>query len=174
MKNLLEIATSRFSVRSYTNSSVSRDLILKILEAGRIAPSAVNYQPWHFVVVDDESTKVAIQESYPRDWFKQAPVYIVICADYNKAWVRNSDQKSFADVDATIAAEHIILQATELGLGSCWVCNFDVAKCKQALKLPKKIEPLVIIPIGFTAETTKVKNRKPMEELVHWNSFKSL
>ena len=169
--NFESLALSRFSVRSYKNTPVSREVLKKVIEAARIAPSAVNFQPWHFVIADDEETKAKIQESYPREWFRQAPVYIVVCADYSEAWVRSSDQKNFADVDATIAADHLILQATDLGLGTCWVCNFNVEKCKQALKLPDFIEPLAIIPIGYTDEKPKQKNRKPIDEIIHWNKY---
>lgn len=169
--NFEKLAYSRFSVRSYKDTPVSVELLKKVIEAARIAPSAVNFQPWHFVIVDDETTKFALQESYPRDWFRQAPVYIIVCADRKKAWVRNSDNKNFADVDATIAADHLILQATDLGLGTCWVCNFDVEKCKQALKTPDYIEPLVIIPIGYTNDHLKSKTRKSLDEIVHWNKF---
>lgn len=166
-----ELALSRFSVRSYRKAPVPKQLILEILESGRIAPSAVNYQPWCFVIVNEDDRKKALQEAYPREWFKQAPVYIVVCADRGQAWMRNRDQKNFADVDAAIAADHIILQATELGLGSCWVCNFDVEKCKAALNIPDFTEPLVIIPIGYSDEVPKAKIRKPLEDIVRWNKF---
>jgi nitroreductase len=166
-----KLIANRFSVRSYKNEPIPEETLIKIVEAGRIAPSAVNYQPWHFVIVNDGSTKIALQKVYSREWFKQAPAYIVVCTDYKSAWVRNTDQKNFADVDASIAAEHIILQATELGLGTCWVCNFDVEKCKMALNLPDSIEPLVIIPVGFSDEKPKIKTRKSQKEIVHWNHF---
>lgn len=169
--NFSELASSRFSVRSYKKTPVPKEIILKILKSGRIAPSAVNYQPWNFVVVDEDDKREALQGAYPREWFKQAPVYIVVCADYNHAWIRNRDRKNFADVDAAIAADHIILQATELGLGSCWVCNFDVDMCKRALNIPDSTEPLVIIPIGYSDEIPKTKIRKPIEDIVRWNQF---
>lgn len=166
-----QLVINRFSVRSFKSDTIPDEIILSILDAGRMAPSAVNYQPWHFVVVNEASKRTALQEAYPREWFKQAPVYIVVCADYQSSWVRNSDHKNFADVDASIATDHIILQATELGIGTCWVCNFDVQTCKKALELPASIEPLVVIPIGYTDEKPKQKIRKSLHEIVHWNRF---
>ncbi len=166
-----KLVTARFSVRSYKNVPVSKELILKVLESGRNAPSAINYQPWHFVVVDEDGKKKALQEAYPREWFKQAPIYIVVCADRRQAWVRNRDQKNFAEVDAAIATDHIILQATELGLGTCWVCNFDIGKCKEVLNIPDFVEPLVIISIGYSEDVPKTKIRKPLDDIVSWNQF---
>lgn len=76
-------------------------------------------------VVKSNKPKLLIQQSYPREWFTEAPLYIVVCADNSISWVRKSDNKNHADIDAAIATEHICLAAAEQGLGSCWVCNFD-------------------------------------------------
>ncbi len=166
-----KLAFARYSVRKYKPKAVPEELIMKVLEAGRMAPSAVNYQPLHFVVVESDDQKRTIRETYPREWFKQAPVYIVVCTNREKAWVRSSDRKNFADIDAAIATDHIVLQATELGLGTCWVCNFDVEKCVKILNLPEYMEPLVIIPIGYSDETPKTKTRRPLNEMLSRNSF---
>jgi len=174
MKAFSGLIFSRFSVRSYTNQKVEKDLILQILEAARMAPSAVNFQPWHFIVISEPENLNDFQEVYPRAWFREAPVCIVVCADHSLSWKRRSDAKDFADVDIAIAVDHLILKATELGLGTCWVCNFDVALTRQKLQLPEDIEPLVLVPLGYTTAEAPEKKRKPLNELVHWEKFTSL
>jgi len=169
-----KLILQRFSVRSYTNRKVEKDVILQILEAARMAPSAVNFQPWHFIVISEPGNLQDFQEVYPRTWFREAPICIVVCADHSQSWKRRSDDKDFADIDIAIAVDHLILKATELGLGTCWVCNFDVALTRQKLQLPETIEPLVIIPLGYTTAEAPVKTRKPLSELVHWETFTGL
>lgn len=170
--NFTQLASQRFSVRKYSDRAVPHDMILSIVEAGRLAPSAVNYQPWHFIIVESAKSREALQVSYPREWFAKAPVYLVVCADISEAWTRAHDHKNFAEIDACIAADHMILQATELGLGTCWVCNFDPEICQSALQLPEHIKPVVLIPIGFPDEPMRIKNRKPLNEILHWDGYK--
>ena len=167
----LQLVNSRFSVRKYKSTPVEREKLLKILEAGRLAPSAVNFQPWHFIVIDDKKVLEEIHQVYKRDWLNEAPVIIIACSDHRQSWKRNSDGKDYADIDISIAVDHMTLQATELGLGTCWVCNFDVEKCAQALELPEYIEPVVILPLGYPKIATPLKKRKPLSEIVHLNTF---
>jgi len=166
------LITSRFSVRSYTSQKVDKNTLMEILEAARMAPSAVNYQPWHFIVVDEEEELSSLHEVYHRSWFREAPVCIVICADHSLSWKRKSDGKDFADIDAAIVIDHLVLKATELNLGTCWICNFNVEMAKQKLELPEYIEPIAIIPIGYTDSIPPVKSRKELSEMVHWGKFK--
>lgn len=166
-----DLITKRFSVRSYTNQKVSRETILEILEAARMAPSAHNFQPWHFIVVSEKNDLTELHEVYQREWFKDAPVCIVVCVDHHHSWKRKSDQKDFADVDAAIVIDHLVLKATEMGLGTCWVCHFDAVLASSLLKLPANIEPIALIPIGYTEATAPVKNRKELSEMIHWEKF---
>jgi len=169
-----DVIRHRYSVRSFTSEKVDRNFILEILEAARMAPSAVNYQPWHFIVISDSENLADIQEVYPRNWFKEAPVCIAVCSDHSLSWKRKSDGKDFADVDAAIAIDHLVLKATELGLGTCWVCNFDVEMTRKKLQLPDFIEPIALIPLGYTTSESPAKSRKPLSEIVHWEKFRSL
>lgn len=166
-----DLITKRFSVRSYTNQKVSRETILEILEVARMAPSAHNFQPWHFIVVSEKNDLTELHEVYQREWFKDAPVCIVVCVDHHQSWKRKSDQKDFADVDAAIVIDHLVLKATEMGLGTCWVCHFDAVLASSLLKLPANIEPIALIPIGYTEATAPVKNRKDLSEMIHWEKF---
>lgn len=168
VKNAIE---RRFSVRKFKTISVEAEKLREILEAARLAPSAVNFQPWHFIVVQQPDNIKKIYEIYPREWIKSAPVVIIACSDPSKAWVRSSDGKNSADIDITIAVDHIMLQATELGLGTCWVCNFNVNKCSAIFEIPAPLEPMVLIPIGYPDMDPPLKRRKALEKIVHWEKF---
>ena len=174
MENFNELIANRFSVRSYLSKKVEKEVILEILEAARLAPSAVNFQPWHFIVISESENLASFQEVYHRQWFKEAPVCIAVCADHRQSWKRKTDGKDFADVDVAIAVDHLILKATELGLGTCWVCNFDVEMAKKKLQLPEYIEPLVLVPLGYTTAEPPAKQRKALAEIIHWESFTTL
>lgn len=172
--NLIELARRRRSVRQYAPDAVEPEKIDYMLEAARLAPSAVNYQPWYFLLVQAETGRAALQACYPREWFRTAPCYLVVCGDHTQSWKR-SDGKDHLDIDAAIAAEHICLAATEMGLGTCWVCNFDAARLKEAFHLPPYVEPVVILPFGYAAEAAQdmkeEKKRKPMEDILKRETF---
>ena len=169
--NLSDIIKNRYSVRNYKDTKVEKEILLEILEAGRLAPSAVNFQPWHFIVIQEENLLTSLKDCYDRSWFKTAPTIIVACADHSQSWKRSSDGKDSADIDLAIAIDHITLKATELGLGTCWVCNFDVNSCSELLNLPQNIEPVALIPLGYPNSKSPVKKRKPLDEIVHFNQF---
>ena len=149
MTSFLELATARRSVRSYTDRTIPESTLDYVMEAARLAPSACNLKPWSFILVKDEVEKGLLQATYPRDWFKSAPMYIIACADHSRSWKRQSDNKDHADIDLAIAIQHICLAAAEQGLGTCWVCNFDPILCKSSFNIPEHIEPIAIIPIGY-------------------------
>ncbi|MDP2424259.1 MAG: nitroreductase family protein [Bacteroidales bacterium] len=170
----LELAKKRYSTRKYSTQPVEKEKIDYILEAGRIAPSAANYQPWHFVVVQSQPIREQMWEVYRRPWFKDAPVYLILCADHRVSWKR-SDGKDHADVDVAIAADHITLAAADVDLGTCWICNFDTAKCSQVLSLPDHIEPVVILSVGYPLDDVNTERhtsqRKPTPEVVRYEHF---
>ena len=166
-----QLISQRFSVRSFLEKKVDRKILLEILDAARMAPSAVNYQPWHFVVIDEPEQLADFCKVYPRNWFREATACIVVCANHEKSWKRSLDGKDYADVDVAIVTDHLILKATEMGLGTCWVCNFDVELVRQKLQLPLHIDPVVIVPLGYTDVLPPVKMRKSLEEMVHWQKF---
>lgn len=168
---LLDIITNRRSVRRYTDQEVEQKKIDYIMECVRLAPSAVNHQPWKFYVVRSEQKRAGILDLYPANWFKfnPTPVYIVACAVTGEAWVRKEDGKNHADIDVALAFEHIVLAAEEQGLGTCWMCAFDVAGMKKLLDLPEGMEPVAMTPLGYPspkmAETPRT-TRKPIEGIV--------
>ena len=142
MKNMLALSQERFSARKFTSEAVSQEDMDYIMECVRLAPSAVNRQPWHWLIVRSDEAKEKLQECYDREWFKTAPMYIVGMKNVNEA-------------------------ATERGLGTCWVCNYDTDKMQQFF--PREgFEAVVIIPLGHIAEDCPhaEKKRKEMNEIV--------
>jgi nitroreductase len=172
---ITDLIQKRCSVRNYSSRPVEKEKLDCVLEAARMAPSACNLQPWRFVVIRSPEGKEKIQACYAREWLRTAPLYILVCADHHRSWKRPSDGKDHADIDVSIATEHICLAATEQGLGTCWVCHFDAQLCARSFRLPEGIEPVVIIPVGYPAEPDVFerasKIRKPATEVILMESF---
>lgn len=165
----LELAGKRYSCRKYDSRPVEREKLEKILEAGRIAPSAVNKQPWRFHVFTNKESLNEFYGVYHREWFRTAPCVIAICGDHRESWKRK-DGKDHCDTDIAIATDHMTLQAAELGLATCWICNFDPEKTREALELPGHQEPMVLIPVGYPLDSPDPERhrtkRKTLEEIV--------
>jgi len=171
----LDLAKSRYSCRKYDNRSVEQEKLILILEAARVAPSAANCQPWHFIVIQDQECLKKIHSVYHREWFIDAPCVIVICGDHSQSWKRK-DGKDHSDIDIAIAVDHMTLQAAELGLGTCWICNFNNELCSELLNLPSNLEPAVILPIGYPLDSADQERhgtkRKPLKEIVSFEKYK--
>ena len=166
-----EIAKKRYSVRKFKDMDVEKEIILQVLEAARIAPSAVNYQPWHFIILTDKNMISKVSEVYPAKWLQYAPVIIVACGDHSQSWKRR-DGKDHCDIDLGIAIDHITLEAADLGLGTCWVCAFDAQRCQEILDLPENFEAIALLPLGYPLdEDRQEKNRKSIEEIVSWEGY---
>lgn len=168
--DFLDLVKSRYSVRAYKNQAVEDEKLEKILEAAQLAPTAVNYQPFKLIVINTEGREEELKRIYQAEWFSEAPLVICVCCEPDNAWVRR-DGKNFADVDATIVMDHIILAAASFGLGTCWIGAFDAEAAREILKLPGNVNPLVFTPIGYPADEIGEKKRKDLSELVryeHW------
>lgn len=162
-----ELANNRFSCRKYTDEPVKKEDIEYIMECVRLAPSATNRQPWKFLIIASEEAKAKIRQCYNREWFATAPMYILCMKNENDCWVRKEDNKPHADIDLGIAVEHLCLAATDRGLGSCWVCNFEVATTKRLFPVDS-FEPVAIVPIGHIAPDCPhpEKKRKELNEIM--------
>ena len=156
-----KVVEKRRSIRQYKPDPIPDSLIEEILESARIAPSAGNHQPCHFIVVKDVNKKKAFGL---RDWASLAPVIIVGCAD-------SSLSPSWYLVDFGIAFEHMILAATNLGLGTCWMGKLDREIIKKALNIPENIKVIAVTPIGYPNEEPEPKTRKSLSEIVHQEQF---
>ena len=141
--NFLDLVKARYSCRNYQDRQVEQEKLDYIMECVRFAPSAVNKQPWHFRIVTESEAVEKLRQCYHRD-----------------------DGKPHGDIDIAIAVEHLCLAATEQGLGTCWVCNFDAALCKSLFSLPDNEEPAVLIPLGYAADEPREKKRKELAEII--------
>lgn len=173
--DFIELAKKRYSCRKYKDKAIEAEKMEYVLNAGRVAPSAKNIQPWHYIVVSERENLDKICDCYKRDWIRSAPSIIIVCGDHDIAW-RRPDGKDHTDIDISITIDHMVLAATEQGLGTCWVCNFDVMKCNEILDLPSQIEPIALIPIGYPDDTPKDterhdKDRRSLFEIKHNEKF---
>ncbi len=167
--DFLELATARYSLRNYSNQKVEREKLEYIIQAAQNAPSAVNYQPWSFIVITQEKMMQKLYECYHRDWFKTAKACIVVVGNHEQSWKRQEDGKDHCDVDASIAIDHLTLAATQQGLGSCWICNFNLEKCRQLFNFASHLEPIALVPIGYPSDSKKPeKKRKDLNEITTW------
>jgi len=167
--NFLELASSRYSMRTFAPKPVEREKIDYILQAAQIAPSAVNFQPWSFIVITQAEMLTKLHACYPRDWFLTVKTCIVVVGNHEQSWKRPIDGKDHCDIDAAIAIDHMTLAATEIGLGTCWICNFNLEKCLQLFNFAPHLEPIAFLAIGYPAdEKTPEKKRKALSEITKW------
>ena len=165
-----DIIKKRYSVRGYQSSEVEKEKLEKVLDAARLAPTAVNKQPFRFIVVETKGREDDLKRIYHADWFSEAPLVICACAVKSESWTRQ-DGRNYVEVDTAIAMDHLILAATELGLGTCWIAAFDVEAAREVLKIPDNVEPLLFTPLGYPDAKPRGMGRKKLDELVryeHW------
>ena len=166
--DFLRLAKERYSVRSYTNQRVEPEKLQQILEAARVAPTAANLQPVRLVVVQEQAGLDKLKKAAN---VYGAPVAILVCVDHEKAWKRSFDGVQTTHIDASILTDHMMLEATDLGLGSLWVCHFDPKVLRQEFALPDNLEPVNILAVGYGNQTAQSPDRHdklriPMEQLV--------
>lgn len=161
---VFRVISERRSIRKYRRERIPRDILSRILETGRLAPSSRNLQPWYFIVVEDEEIKNKLVEAC--DWQRfvgEAGAVIVVLGDPSISPRFNQDP--------FIAASFMTLEACEEGLGVCWVGRFEEEKIKQLLKVPEKLKVIILLTIGYPDEMPEPKPRKPREEIFFLNKF---
>lgn len=163
--SFMELAGKRHSVRAYKPDQVEDEKLQTVLEAARLAPTACNLQAFKIFVIKTKGSEEELKKIYNKDWFVAPPYILCICAQMDKAWVRR-DRKNYGYVDAAIVMDHMIIAATEQGLGTCWVGAFDVEAAKRILQLDTSLEPVAFTPLGYENGPEFKKIRKTMEELV--------
>lgn len=166
--DFLGLVKARYSVREYQDKKVEEEKIAKILEAGRVAPTAANLQPQKVFVV---TSAEGLQKVSKAANIYGAPLVLIVCADHNTAWKRPFDGKRTMDIDASIITDHMMLQAAELGLGTVWETYFKADMVSKEFNLPKNLEPINILVIGYSAENPQSpdrhnKTRKPLSEMI--------
>lgn len=167
--NFIELAKKRYSVRKYESRQVEEDKIAKILEAGQVAPTAANIQPQRFLVIKSDAGLEKLKKGAN---IHGAPMAIIICGDHDNVWIRPFDKKNMVDIDTSIATDHMMLSATDMGLGTCWLTYFDPEIIKKEFNIPSNFEPVNILTLGYPASAPKNRTtRKDINEIVFYETF---
>ena len=170
--NYFDLIKARESVRDYNpDRKVEKTILLKIADAGRLAPSAANRQPWKFLLVSSDETLQKVRQCYHQKWFKSAPHILIAVGDNAKSWVRQSDNYNFIETDLAIAMDHMILAAEAEGIGTCWISAFDNKILREALELTDNEVVYSITPLGYPNEGYQKKRekvRKPLDKVVEF------
>ncbi len=172
--DVLEAIKERRSIRTFKNEDISAETVEKLIEAARWAPSAGNVQPWEFIIVRKPEIKRKLAEAaLNQSFIEEAPVVIVVCADE----IRSSQgygvrgKTLYCIQDTAAAIQNIHLAAYAFGLGTCWVGAFREERAREILKIPNGVRPVAIIPVGYPAEHPKPRSRRPLNEIVHYETF---
>lgn len=164
-----DLIRSRESIRNYDpGRQVPKQILEKILDAGRLAPSACNFQPWKFLVVSSPDMLSKVRTCYPRDWFRDAPHVLIVVGMKDQAWKRSYDGYNSIETDVAIALTHIILAAENEGVGTCWIEAYDPALLRKALNLTSNQVVFGITPLGYQKQgfrKTQKKIRKTPDEV---------
>lgn len=170
--SVLDVILDRRSIRKYKEIPIQSDILNRVLEAGRNAPSGKNLQPWKFIVVKNSETKKKLAEASARQYFiARAPVIIVACGFPDNCYAKMGRYMRSWPVDVAIAVEHMMLQAWEEGLGTCWIGAFEEEPVKNILGIPEEVRVLALTPLGYPDENPPHKRRKPLEEIVSYEKF---
>jgi nitroreductase len=164
-----DLINTRESIRNYDpERPVPVEVLERILEAGRIAPSANNCQPWKFILVSSPGLLEKVRACYRREWFRDAPHILVMLGIKNQAWVRSYDGYNSVETDVAIAMTHIILAAENEGVGTCWIAAFDPAMLREVIHPGENEVIFAMTPLGYTRPgfmKTGMKKRKKMSEI---------
>ena len=171
---VLKAIKGRRSIRAFRNEPVSSDIVEKLIDAARWAPSAGNIQPWEFIIVRKPEIKKKLAEAaLNQSFIEEAPVVIIVCADE----VRSSQgygirgKTLYCIQDTAAAIQNIHLVAYSLGFGTCWVGAFSEELTREILKIPNGIRPVAIIPVGRPAEHPEPRNRRSINDIIHYETF---
>ena len=172
---VLECIKARRSIRKYLDKPIPWDLVAHIIDAGRRAPSSGNLQNWKFILALDADKRKAIAEaSLKQYWMEQAPLHIIIVAEPEKVkrYYGERGERLYSVQNCSIVATQMMLEATNLGLGSCWVGAFDEDMVKRALGMPKEARPQIILTIGYAGEVPPESPRFPLEPITYFNKWR--
>lgn len=172
--DILDAVKGRRSVRAFKSQVVPAEVVEKLIEAARWAPSAGNIQPWEFIIVRKPEIRKRLSEAaLDQAFVEKAPVVIVVCADETRssAGYGIRGKTLYCIQDTAAAIQNIHLAAYSLGLGTCWVGAFREEEAAEALKIPLGMRPVAIIPVGYPAEFPPPRRRRPLGHLVHYETF---
>lgn len=167
-----QLILKRYSCRHYSDQAIEEQLLAKVLEAARLAPTAANRQPFQIILIKTEGQDEELLKIYPKEWFVQPPLVLCICSLPETGWRRKKyDDQSYAVVDAAIVVDHITLQAADLGLGTCWIGDFNPQAARDFLKLPNEVDPVAFTPLGYPLDYPTPKKRKELQDLVRYDTW---
>ncbi|HLB27615.1 MAG TPA: nitroreductase family protein [Dehalococcoidales bacterium] len=165
----LELAKKRYSIRDYQNKPVEEEKLKEILEAARLAPTGANRQAFQLIVVHTAGKKEEeLRAIYKADWFLKAPIFICACATETDG---QPYREAGAHLNVAIAVDHLVMAATDLGLGTCWIGAYDRDAIRKILGIPENVHPVILVAVGYAEGEPRPKTRKPIEELMryeHW------
>ncbi|MEM2386238.1 MAG: nitroreductase family protein [Candidatus Bathyarchaeia archaeon] len=172
--DVFEAIKGRRSIRAFLETDVPYEMVEKLIEAARWAPSAGNIQPWEFIIVRNPETKRRLVEAaLGQSFIEEAPVVIVVCADEERSargyGIRGRTLYCIQDTAAAI--QNIHLAAHALGLGTCWVGAFREEDARKILEIPEGVRPVAIIPVGYPAESPFPRSRRPLKQIIHYEKF---
>lgn len=162
----IDVINERYSVRGYLDKPVEKEKLEHVLKAATIAPTGVNAQAFKVYVIDTKKHKEDLSKIYGAKWFVEAPYVLCVVGIKNEAWTRPWDMKNIADIDATIVMDHMILAATDVGLGTCYVGAFKKNMAHQFLNLEENEEAILFSPLGYGNATPRDTPRKELDEFV--------
>ena len=170
--SVLEAIRLRRSVRRYKTDPVPADILARVLEAARLAPSAKNLQPWKFIVVRDAGRRLELAKAaFNQNYLAAAPVVIAACGFPGKAYPRQGGYMNSWPIDVSVAFEHMILQAADEGLGTCWIGAFDESAAKAVLGVPEDVRVMAMTPLGWPAGSPPSRGRKALTEVVAYEKY---
>ena len=165
--HLIDIIMSRRSVRKYKEKNIPKEILKKILTAGKYAPSAANKQPWHFIVITDQEIKEKLStERWTNSFIKDSAFTIVGCA-----YQGNTFSRIWSTIDTAIALQNMVIAAWSLGIGSCWVGDFDEVEVRRMLHVPRRWKIISLISFGYPDETPKITPRRSLKKIISHDRF---
>jgi nitroreductase len=172
--DVLEAIKERRSIRAFKDEDVPAEVVEKLIDAARWAPSAGNIQPWEFIIIRKPEIKKRLAEAaLDQSFIEEASVVIVVCANENRSsegyGVRGKTLYCIQDTAAAI--QNVLLAAYSFGLGTCWIGAFKEEEAREILKIPYGTRPVAIIPVGYSTETPLPRNKRPISEIVHYETF---
>jgi len=173
---VFEAIKGRRSIRAFKRRDVSDEDVAKLIDSAIWAPSAGNIQPWEFVIIRKPDVKSKLAEAaWQQSFIEEAAVVIVVCANENRSSQRYGDRGKtlYCIQDTAAAIQNIHLAAYSLGLGTCWIGAFKEQDVRQILNVPQGIRPIAIIPVGYAAEPTSPRSKRPMDQIVHHETFQT-
>jgi len=173
---LSEAIKKRRSIRAFKKQDVPEEIVKKLIDAARWAPSAGNIQPWEFVIIRKQDIKEKLAKAADQAFVEEAPVVIVVCANERRSSMGYGvrGRTLYCIQDTAAAIQNVLLTAHSLGLGSCWIGAFNEDQAKEAVKAPEGIRPVAIIPVGYADETSSETSRRPLNQIMHYENFNAV